>query len=113
MPPRTLEQSFDIQIYNKGGVDFVSANTGGISTFDREKVGLVGFWWCIPKGTPIPVGLRISRDFNPRPANQPTHYTIRPVHDMPLTDYIKLLEQLAQATELVNGNMDTMARSAR
>ncbi len=42
-----------------------------------------------------------------------THYTIRPVHDMPLTDYIELLEKLAQSTELVSGNTDTMARSAR
>ncbi len=56
MPPRTIEQSFDIQIYQKNGVDFVSRDTGGISTFDREKSGLSGYWWCIPRGTKIPEG---------------------------------------------------------
>jgi hypothetical protein len=73
MPPRVIEQSFDIEIYPKDGIDFVAKDSGGISTFDRENPGLAGFWWKIPKGTKIPFGLRISRDFNPRPANQPTH----------------------------------------
>lgn len=95
MPPRTLEQSFDIQIYKKNGTDYVSKDTGGISTFDREKQGFGGFWWKIPKGTKIPPGLRISMDFNPKPSASPTHYTIRPLFDMPLTRYIYLLEELA------------------
>lgn len=99
MPPRTIEESFDIEIYKKGGIDFVSKDTGGISTFDREKPGFGDFWWKIPKGTQIPLGLRVSRDFNPKPSTQPTHYTIRPACDMPLTQYISLLQELALSAE--------------
>lgn len=99
MPPRTLEQSFDIQIYKKHGVDYVSKDTGGISTFDREKPGFGAFWWKIPKGTKIPSGLRVSMDFNPKPSANPTHYTIRPLFDMPLTQYVSLLEELAKSAE--------------
>lgn len=95
MPPRTIEQSFDIQTYNKNGIDYVSKDTGGISTFDRIRYGFGVFWWKIPKGTKIPPGLRISRDFNPKPSFNPTHYTIRPLIDMPLTQYIALLQKLA------------------
>jgi hypothetical protein len=99
MPPRTIEQSFDIQIYQKNGTDYVSKDTGGISTFDREKPGFGEFWWVIPKGTKIPSGLRVSMDFNPKPNMNPTHYTIRPLHDMPLSRYIDLLEELAESAE--------------
>jgi hypothetical protein len=72
---------------------------GGISTFDREKPEFGNFWWKIPKGTKIPLGLRISRDFNPKPSAQPTHYTIRPLVDMPLAHYISLLQELALSAE--------------
>ena len=101
MPPRTLEQSFDIQIYKNNGIDYVSKNTGGISTFDREKLGFGGFWWKIPRGTKVPLGLRISMDFNPKPSANPTHYTIRPLFDMPLMQYISLLEELALSAERI------------
>ncbi len=99
MPPRTIEQSFDIEIYKKDNIYFVAKDTGGISTFDREKAGFGQFWWKIPKGTKIPNGLRISRDFQQKPSINPTHYTIRPLYDMPLSQYILLLEQLALSTE--------------
>ncbi|WP_215395984.1 hypothetical protein [Rheinheimera oceanensis] len=99
MPPRMLEESFDIQIYTKNGVDYVSKDTGGISTFDREKPGFGTFWWKIPRGTKLPSGLRVSMDFNPKPSAHPTHYTIRPLYDMPLRQYISLLEELAAFAE--------------
>lgn len=99
MPPRTLEESFDIRIYTKNGVDYVSKDTGGISTFDREKPGFGAFWWKIPRGTKLPSGLRVSMDFNPKPSANPTHYTIRPMYDMPLRQYISLLEDLAAFAE--------------
>ena len=99
MPPRTIEQSFDIQIYNKNGIDYVSKDTSGISTFDRIRSGFGVFWWKIPKGTKIPSGLRISRDFNPKPSSNPTHYTVRPLIDMPLSQYIALLQKLALSAE--------------
>jgi len=70
-----------------------------ISIFDRERSGFGGFWWRISKGTKIPAGLRISMDFNPKLSSNPTHYTIRPLFDMPLMQYITLLEELALSAE--------------
>jgi Tse2 ADP-ribosyltransferase toxins len=98
MPPRTIAESFDIEIYDHHGESFVAKDTGGISTFD-QKNNFGEFWWVIPKGTPIPAGLRVSQDFNPKPGLGPTHYTIRPLHDMPLTMYIGLLEKLGESAE--------------
>ena len=99
MPPRIIEESFDIQIYDRNGISFVSKDSGGISTFDREKPEFGSYWWKIPKGTKLPLGLRISMDFNPKPSTNPTHYTIRPAVDMALAQYISLLEELAISAE--------------
>ena len=40
-------------------------------------------------------------EFNPKPSVNPTHYTIRPLFDMPLMQYIFLLEKLALSAERV------------
>ncbi len=98
MPPRKISEVFDIEIYEQNGIAYVAADSGGISTFDR-KSGFGDFWWVIPKGVNIPAGLRVSRDFNPKPGSGPTHYTIRPVCDMHLARYIYLLEELAKSAE--------------
>ena len=99
MPPRTIEESFDIELYEKNNNTYVSKDTGGISTFNQQNPRFGKFWWVIPKGTKIPVGLRISKDFNSKPSSKPTHYTIRPVFDMPLSQYIGLLDELSASAE--------------
>jgi len=99
MPPRTIEERFDIALYKKNNCSYVSKDTGGISTFNQQSSKFGKFWWVIPKGTKIPVGLRVSRDFNSKPSSKPTHYTIRPVVDMPLTQYIGLLDDLSASAE--------------
>lgn len=38
-------------------------------------------------------------DFNPKPSANPTHYTIRPLYDMSLMQYISLLEELSLSAE--------------
>ncbi|MCE2030134.1 hypothetical protein [Sessilibacter corallicola] len=103
MPPRQIEETFDIELYKKDGVDYVSKDTGGISTFNRANSNFGAFWWKIPKGTKIPEGLRVSKDFNTNPSQKPTHYTIRPLVDMPLSRYISLLEELAVSAEKTFG----------
>ena len=99
MPPRTIEESFDIELYEKNNISYVSKNTGGISTFNQKNPRFGNFWWVIPKGTKIPQGLRISQDFNSKPGSKPTHYTIRPAIDMPLIEYIRLLDELSKSAE--------------
>lgn len=101
MPPRTLLQSYDIKLFKRDGIDYVDKDSGGISTFEKELNGLSGAWWRIPRGTKIPAGLRISKDHNTRPTLKPTHYTIRPLLNMPLAEYVSLLESLARSAERV------------
>lgn len=99
MPPRQIGEAFDIEIYDYNGTTYVKKDSGGISTLERPTPGFGDFWWKIPKGTKIPLGLRISRDYNPKPGIKPTHYSIRPLHDMPLSQYVSLLQGLALAAE--------------
>ncbi len=99
MPPRTIEETFDIELFEKNNCSYVSKDTGGISTFNQQNLRFGKFWWVIPKGTKIPTGLRISQDFNSKPSSKPTHYTIRPITDMPLSQYIRLLDELSLSAE--------------
>jgi len=99
IPPK--EGTIDIEIYEKEvngeKMIYVDSTSGGISTFDaplpskNKKVR----WWKIPAGTIIPHGLSITKDHTIESINI-THYTIRPLNDMPLTEYEKLLHILAQ-----------------
>jgi hypothetical protein len=99
IPPK--EGTIDIEIYEKEvngeKMIYVDSTSGGISTFDaplpsqNKKVR----WWKIPAGTIIPHGLIITKDHSIESINI-THYTIRPLNDMPLTEYKKLLRILAQ-----------------
>lgn len=99
IPPR--DGTIDIEIYEKEvngkKMIYVDSTSGGISTFDaplpsqNKKVR----WWKIPAGTLIPHGLDITKDHTIGAINI-THYTIRPINDMPLNEYKKLLSILAQ-----------------
>jgi hypothetical protein len=43
------------------------------------------------KASPIPAGLRVSRDKRVNPITGEIHYTIRPAYDMPLAPFVQLL----------------------
>jgi hypothetical protein len=89
MPPRNADQVHDVK------VSYVDADSGGLSTFTRPNLRFGNRWWKLPKGTKIPEGLRVSRDTGMNQATGAVHYTIRPLHDMPLWRFIQLLERLA------------------
>lgn len=84
----------DIDTHQKNGTTWVKANGGGISLFD--VLGVPNKNWVyfrLPAGTVIPMGLVILKDsFNPR--HKATHYTICPHWDMPLENFLMLLDQL-------------------
>lgn len=84
----------DIDTYQKGGVIWIKANGGGVSLFDVLGVPNKNWsYYRLPAGTPIPMGLVILKDsFNPR--HNATHYTICPNWDMPLKNFLMLLDQL-------------------
>ena len=73
---------------------WIKANGGGVSLFD--VLGAPNKKWSyyrLPAGTPIPVGLVILKDnFNPK--HNATHYTICPNWDMPLKNFLMLLDLL-------------------
>ena len=97
-PPRPADQVSDIKIYkNEQGIDYVDSTSGGISTFNKPNPNFGNKWWKLPKGTAIPPGLRVSRDVGMNPVTGQIHYTIRPLHDMPLIAFKQLLVNLARS----------------
>lgn len=95
MPPRQLGQKYDIRIYEKDGVEWVESNSGGISLFNKPDPRFGDRWWRLAKGTKIPEFLKISRDKSMNPLTEHIHYTIRPIHDMPLATFIVYLRKLS------------------
>lgn len=72
----------DILTFAKDGVLWVTARSGGVSTFTRLGVGF--HWWRIPRGYPYPETLMVVNDHG-------DHYAWEPRSDMPLTAYVALL----------------------
>lgn len=83
----------EITITEVNGVIHIVANGRGISLFNKagmDKSRLTGWVWEIKKHTSFPVGLKLIKD------NSSTgHHTLAPLHNMPLSQYIGLLEQVA------------------
>jgi len=92
MPPRLAKQVHDLKIYNKNGVSWVDSTSGGISLFNKPNTRFGNTWWKLPKGTKIPAIFRVSRDKGLNKITGQIHYTIRPMHDMPLTTFIEYLK---------------------
>lgn len=84
----------DIRIEN--GWVKVQYSPRGISTFDKPGVpkGRDWVYYRIPAGTKLPPGLAVVKDSYNR-ALEATHYTIAPMHNMPLAVFKKLLSDLA------------------
>jgi hypothetical protein len=91
MPPRQPGESFDIEVYDKNGGAWVHHESGGISLFNKPIPRWGDRWWKLPKASPIPAGLRVSRDKRVNPVTGEIHYTIRPAYDMPLALFVQLL----------------------
>ncbi len=83
----------EITTIEVNGVLTIVANGRGISLFNKaglDKSRLTGWVWEIKQGTVFPAGLKLIKD------NSSTgHHTLTPIHNMPLSQYIGLLEQVA------------------
>lgn len=94
-PPKTN----DIVTYPVGNILKVKAGTGGISLYDgidhNRRMGRTDRWWCIPKGARMPKDIVIAKDTQPN-ASGLTHYSIEPVIDMPLSDFVDKLKRFAE-----------------
>ena len=81
----------DIDTIEMNGILVVVANGKGISLLTKtriEKTGVGGWLWKLPKGTPMPFGLRLIND-------RPGHYGLCPIHNMPFDEFKGLLAKLA------------------
>src|SRR5690606_39241401 len=79
----------DVDTTEINGITVVIANGKGISLSTKErleKTPMSGWVWKISKGTQVPNGLKL---FNDRPG----HYSICPVSNMPLDEFIGLLSK--------------------
>ena len=87
----------DIDTYSKGGTTWVKANGKGVSLFDVLGVPHSKWnYYKIPAGTPIPHGLVVVKDkFNSK--HKATHYSMCPNWDMPLKNYLMLLDKIIPA----------------
>lgn len=88
----------DVDTVEMNGVLVVIANGKGISLATRsriEKSGTSGWVWRLPKGTPMPYGVRLIND-------RSGHYSLCPVHNMPLDEFKGLLAKLAMRCHKVS-----------
>lgn len=95
LPPRQLGQKYDIRIYEKNGIEWVDSESGGISLFNKPDLRFGDHWWKLAKNTEIPSFLKVSRDKGINSVTGQIHYTIRPIHDMPLLTFINGLKKLS------------------
>lgn len=85
----------DILTYNKSGELWIDSKSGGVSLFDR--LGVPNKKWLYYKlsaGMQIPNGLYIVKD-NLNKRHQSFHYSIKASWDMPLKQFLILLDDLA------------------
>ncbi len=72
----------DISLFERNGVLWVAARSGGVSTFSIRGVGRN--WWRLPQGYSYPNELHIVNDHG-------NHYNWEPNMNMPFSDYVALL----------------------
>ena len=95
-PPRPEDIKWDIRVIKRNGKDYVDSKSGGLSLFNYRNPTLGSLWWKIPKGTNLPVGLHVSLDKGGQAGK--SHYTVRPLYDMPFELYFEKLRELEQAS---------------
>src|SRR6266851_1885913 len=78
----------DLVTYERNGVDWVAARTGGVSTF--SVIGPGRNWWLLPAGFDYPDELLVVNDHG-------DHYSWEPNVDLALADFIVLLASVEPA----------------
>lgn len=83
----------EIDTMNVNGIETVVANGRGVSLYNKEGLDvcdLTGWVWEIKQNTPFPAGLKLIKDNSPL-----GHHALAPLYNMPLSQYVGLLEQVA------------------
>lgn len=74
--------------YLQNGIEWVRSHSGGISTFSSPGPGRN--WWMLPAGFAYADEISVVNDHG-------NHYSWEPNVDMPLADYVDLLEAVESA----------------
>ena len=83
----------DVVGYQKSGVDWVVAGSGGVSTFSVQGPGKN--WWVLPAGYDYPVEISVVNDHG-------NHYSWEPNVDLTLADYLAILAAVEPAFRKVS-----------
>jgi hypothetical protein len=82
----------EIDTISLNGVAMIVANGKGISLYNKSGLELApisGWVWEIQASTPFPPGLKLMKDDQP-----PGHYTLCPSSNMPIREFVSLLERV-------------------
>ena len=85
------DREIDVVIIN--GIEVVQANNRGVSLYNKKGLDLAplsGWVWEIPPHYHFPSGLKLVKDDTPE-----GHYTVAPIRNMPKSQFVGLLEQIA------------------
>ena len=83
----------DIGTYQRAGIAWVRARSGGVSTFSTRGPGKN--WWLLPAGFEYPDDLLVVNDHG-------NHFNWEPNVDLPLADFIALLAAVEPAFSKVS-----------
>ena len=81
----------DVNTTKINGIEVIIANGKGVSVFDKVGINespMTGWIWRFSPSTKLPFGLKLVND-------KSHHYSIAPVHNMPVDKYKGLLEEMA------------------
>lgn len=78
----------DVEAFLRDGVDWAQAGSGGVSTFSSPGPGSP--WWVLPAEFEYPDDLVVVNDHG-------NHFSWEPRFDMPLADFVAILESLESA----------------
>lgn len=83
----------EIDIIEVNGIKVIVSNGKGISLYNKRGLDLSplsGWVWEISQHTPLPSGLKLIRDNSPE-----GHYSLCPNQNMPVSEFVSLLEKVA------------------
>ncbi len=81
----------EVDIFDENGVKMIVANRKGVSLYNKvglDLVPLTGWVWEIKARTSLPLGLMLIPDGNPV-----GHFTLCPCKNMPVQEFVDLLEK--------------------
>ena len=82
----------EVDVTEANGIKIIVANGKGVSLYNETGLDLIplkGWVWEISANTQLPFGLKLNKDDRPE-----GHYTICPLRNMPVNEFVGLLESI-------------------